>query len=145
MLKAREVIKPADILASQLRQAGYKYHREFLFDPKPSQGESRKRRLWRFDFAFLEDRVAIEMDGGTWARKGAKKCRFCGQIPQGRHNTGKGIEGDCEKINHAQLLGWRVFRVTSGMVHDGRAMALVRNVLPRNSCADHGLRLHQEC
>lgn len=128
MLNAKILFPPADLFAVQLTEAGYRYQREWLFDPKPSPGEKRKRRRWRLDFAF-PGKVAVEVDGGTWARKGAKKCRYCGQIPVGRHTTGRGFEQDCEKVNHAHQLGWCVYRVTPGMIHDGRALQLVKRVV----------------
>lgn len=59
-------------------------------------------RQWRFDFAQLESRVAIELDGGTWAG--------------GRHTRGAGFERDCEKLNTAAQLGWRIFRLTPQML-----------------------------
>lgn len=86
-------------------------------------------RDWKFDFAWPKRRVAAEVDGGTWARKGAHKCLVCGQIPQGRHVRGKGFEGDCEKTNAAAAMGWKVFRYTAAMVHDGRAFAQLSDVL----------------
>ena len=72
-------------------------------------------RRWRFDFAWLEQRVACEVDGGSWT--------------QGRHTRGKGFEADLEKHNAAQLQGWRVYRVTPAMITDGRAVALLEEAL----------------
>src|SRR4051812_34601316 len=63
--------------------------REYRFAPP---------RRWRFDFAFIPERLAVECDGGTWIA--------------GRHSRGKGVEADCEKQNAAVLLGWRVLRFT---------------------------------
>lgn len=60
--------------------------------------ESRK---WRFDFAWPEDKVAVELEGGTWSRK------------KMAHNTGAGIQRDIEKLNAAVLMGWRVLRYTA--------------------------------
>lgn len=68
-------------------------------------------RKWRFDYAWPEYALALEVEGGIWSG--------------GRHVRGKGYERDCEKYNEAALLGWRVLRVTTGMVQDGRALALV--------------------
>lgn len=59
-------------------------------------------RQWRFDFAHLPSRVAIELEGGTWIG--------------GRHNRGSGYERDCEKYNVAAQLGWRLIRLTPGML-----------------------------
>lgn len=72
-------------------------------------------RRWRFDFAFLRDGIAIEVEGGTWTK--------------GRHTTGSGFEKDCEKYNEAALLGWRVFRFTGSMVKDGRAIKTIKEVI----------------
>lgn len=52
-------------------------------------------RRWRFDFAWPDAKVAVEMEGGA----------FTG----GRHNRGN---ADIEKYNAAVLLGWRVLRYT---------------------------------
>ena len=49
-------------------------------------------RRWRFDWAFPEQMVAVEVDGGQWTAHG------------GRHMTDK----DRDKGNHAAALGWRV-------------------------------------
>ena len=59
-------------------------------------------RKYRFDFAHLQARVAIEIDGGHWTG--------------GRHNTGSGFQKDCEKFNLAASRGWLVFRLTGEMI-----------------------------
>ena len=61
------------------------------------------KRKWRFDFAFPEEKVAVEIEGGTFGRKS-------------RHTTGTGYGADCEKYNAATLNGWRVFRFTGKMI-----------------------------
>ncbi len=61
--------------------------REFKFSPS---------RKWRFDFAYPDLKIAIEIEGGVWAR--------------GRHTRPQGFIDDCEKYNAAVLLGWRVLR-----------------------------------
>lgn len=48
-------------------------------------------RKWRFDFAYPDKMLAIEVEGGTWNR--------------GRHTRGQGFEDDCEKYNEAVVLG----------------------------------------
>lgn len=73
------------------------------------------RRKWRFDFAWPERMVAVEVEGGTWTG--------------GRHVKGTGFEADCLKYNRAALLGWKVFRVTTTMVEDGRAIDLIQTAL----------------
>lgn len=72
-------------------------------------------RRWRFDFAWADRQVALEVEGGTWAN--------------GRHTRGAGYEADAEKYNAAALAGWRVFRATGGMVRDGRALKTIAEAL----------------
>ncbi len=62
-------------------------------------------RKWRFDFAHLASRVAIEIEGGVWSG--------------GRHTRGAGFVTDCEKYNAALALGWRVFRLPTPLVTAG--------------------------
>lgn len=55
-------------------------------------------RKYRFDFAWIPERVALEVEGGVWTR--------------GAHGRGSGIIRDIEKYNLATCNGWRVLRVT---------------------------------
>lgn len=72
-------------------------------------------RQWRFDFAWPTKMVAAEIEGGT--RKG------------GRHNKHAGLTEDAFKYNSATLLGWRVFRFTTEMVHSGCAIDTICEAL----------------
>lgn len=74
-------------------------------------------RRFRFDRAWPEARVAVELEGGVWSR--------------GRHVRGEGFERDCEKYNLAQALGWKVFRFTGRMLkQDPKAcVGLIRGAL----------------
>lgn len=69
-------------------------------------------RDWCFDYAWTPWRIALEIEGGV----------FTG----GRHVTGVGFTRDCEKYNQAALLGWLLLRATTAMVHDGRALTVLR-------------------
>lgn len=73
-------------------------------------------RRWRFDFAWPDLKVALEIEGGTFMRKGG-------------HTTGVGYYGDAQKYNEAALLGWLVLRVTPHMVRDGQALTFVERAL----------------
>lgn len=75
-------------------------------------------RKWRFDFAWPDHRIAVEVEGGSRT--------------YGRHNRAGGFEKDCEKYNAAALLGWRVFRFTSAMVQDGRAYQTLAELWPED-------------
>jgi very-short-patch-repair endonuclease len=55
-------------------------------------------RRWRFDYAWPQQMVALEVDGGTWVA--------------GRHTRGSGWQRDTEKLNAAAVLGWRMLRCT---------------------------------
>jgi len=98
--------------------------REYKFHPV---------RRWKFDYAWPEYKLYLEIDGGTFGRPVV--CNHCHQpvkrmvngrsVPVregGRHNTGTGFEGDCDKLNEASALGWRGVRVTTAMVQDGRML-----------------------
>jgi hypothetical protein len=69
---------------------------------------------WRFDFAWPDLLVALEIEGS---------------LRRGRHTSPKGFTEDCRKYNAATLLGWRVYRVTGDMVHSGDAINLVARAL----------------
>ena len=55
-------------------------------------------RKWRFDFAWVQNRVTLEIDGGVWSR--------------GRHTRGAGVLRDQEKRNEAECQGWHVLHCT---------------------------------
>lgn len=80
--------------------------RELMFHPK---------RRWKFDFAWMTERIAVEVEGGV----------FSG----GRHTRGAGFTADCEKYNEAALLGWAVLRVTGNQVKSGDALRLIERAL----------------
>jgi hypothetical protein len=65
-------------------------------------------RQWRFDYCWPPYRVAYEYEGGTWVG--------------GRHVSGSGVDGDCEKYNRAQILGWIVIRGTASTERSGQAL-----------------------
>ena len=74
-----------------------------------------KGRRWRFDFAFIPEKLAVEVEGGIWSG--------------GRHTRGSGFESDCDKYNRAVLEGWRVVRFTRKHVESGEAIQTVLEAL----------------
>lgn len=76
----------------------------------PPPGEV--QRKWRFDLAYPNLKIAVEVEGGIWIA--------------GRHTRGAGYKSDCEKYNTAVEQGWKVFRFASGMEED--CVALLRRI-----------------
>lgn len=68
-------------------------------------------RRWRFDCAFPERMVALEIEGGVWV--------------QGRHNRPCGFEKDRAKYNEAALMGWMVLKTVWKEIQSGKAAELV--------------------
>lgn len=73
---------------------------ELLFHPK---------RKWRFDYAWEEQKLALEVHGGIHSG--------------GRHTRGKGFVEDRAKMNEATLLGWTVLEVTPEHIKSGQLRA----------------------
>ncbi|WP_323950135.1 hypothetical protein [Aeromonas caviae] len=73
---------------------------ELLFHPK---------RKWRFDYAWEEQKLALEIHGGIHSG--------------GRHTRGRGFVEDRTKMNEATLLGWTVLEVTPEHIKSGQLRA----------------------
>jgi len=87
--------------ADQLDAEGIPYLCEYRF------AEGRK---FRFDFAFPAKKIAVEIDGMV-------------------HRIRVRFLADREKGNLAILYGWRVLHVGSDAVRDGRALAILKQLL----------------
>ena len=70
-------------------------------------------RKWRFDYAILSHKVAIEVDGGRFKKRKYIDPRTGELITTigGRHNSATGFENDIEKKNNAAILGWKIIVV----------------------------------
>jgi hypothetical protein len=79
---------------------------EYRFHPK---------RKWRFDFAWVKEKIAVEIEGGIWTK--------------GAHVRGKHFLSDMEKYNEAGRLGWRVFRFTPQQFKIGNVQSFLKEVL----------------
>tara|TARA_R110002020_G_scaffold47968_1_gene137144 strand:- start:326 stop:679 length:354 start_codon:yes stop_codon:yes gene_type:complete len=62
-------------------------------------------RKWRFDFAWPDQMVAVEIQGGVWTR--------------GKHGRGAGLVSSFEKNNAAAILGWWVLQGDASMIRNG--------------------------
>lgn len=80
--------------------------REYQFDEK---------RKYRFDFAWPDPQVAVEIEGGV--------------MSFGRHVRGRGYEEDCRKYNLAASQGWIIYRFTGRMVKSGEAISFIEQVI----------------
>lgn len=72
-------------------------------------------RRWRFDFVFLDYKLAIEQNGGAWIN--------------GRHNRGAGYLADMEKLNAAACLGYHVLQFTPQQIKTIEAINVIKAVL----------------
>ena len=79
---------------------------EFKFHPQ---------RRWRFDYAWPEQMVCLEQEGGIWTG--------------GRHTRGAGYLADIAKYNAATLAGWSVFRCVPSQVQSAAILDLLQQVL----------------
>ena len=80
--------------------------KEFKFHPV---------RKWRFDYAFPEHKIALEVEGGVWTG--------------GRHTSSVGFLNDMEKYNTATLMGWRFFRTTPDDLYRKKTLDLIKNAI----------------
>tara|TARA_Y100000310_G_C20284277_1_gene624081 strand:+ start:314 stop:655 length:342 start_codon:yes stop_codon:yes gene_type:complete len=86
--------------------------------PKPER-EARliEGHRFRADFFWPTERVAVEIEGGTWIG--------------GRHSRGSGYQRDCEKYNLYVISGVRLLRFTGDMLRkdEVRCMEQVKELL----------------
>lgn len=76
-------------------------------------------RRWRFDCAWISQKVALEVHGAVYAG--------------GRHTRGQGFERDREKMNEAQLMGWTVLEYSTGQIRDGEHILDLKRALKLNT------------
>ena len=90
--------------ALQLRALKFpQWEEEYRFHP---------RRRWRFDFAWPEHKLAVEVEGVTGGAGG-------------RHQRREGFIEDLDKYSEAWRLGWKVLRIDSGMISNLKAVRLI--------------------
>jgi very-short-patch-repair endonuclease len=83
---------------------------------------AKPERKYRSDFAYPQDRILIEVQGGIWAKN------------PGRHNRGSGYQSDSARDNLAALKGWKLLRFTEAMIKsrasDGAVETIRRALQP---------------
>jgi len=75
-------------------------------------------RKWRLDYVWPDSMIAVEVQGGQW-------------MPKGGHNSGSGLQRDCEKYNEAQLKGWKVFLFSTSMLDESKYYKPLFQLLPK--------------
>ena len=96
---SEQVAKLIALMGSPAPECEYRFH---------------SKRKWRYDLAWPNEKIAIEIQGGTFT--------------SGRHTRGLGYAADCEKLNSAQLLGWRCYWVPSEWWNNGLAWKLLDEI-----------------
>jgi hypothetical protein len=89
----------------EINKLAIQKHLETIFGPERVVMEYKFHpvRRWRFDYAIPEIKLAVEYHGHAgFVRPGASG-----------HSTIKGLTNDCEKMNSAHALGWRVLAFTA--------------------------------
>jgi hypothetical protein len=72
-------------------------------------------RKFRFDFAHLESKVAVELQGAI----------FTG----GRHSRGSGLINEHIKCNLAAQQGWRIFYLSANTINDFEIYQAIANTI----------------
>jgi very-short-patch-repair endonuclease len=116
---------------SQLSETFY-FHIKDLGIPEPEKeyrfiaeklgkGKGLRERLlkanlkdWRFDFAWPDQKIAVEIEGGIYVKGG--------------HVRGKIYTDNCRKYNEAGLRGWMVLRFTTDLIESGEAFSTLEKV-----------------
>lgn len=103
-------IRVEDVLAAALEKAyGRKPEIEYQFHPT---------RRWRFDIAFVDQRLAVEVDGKFHASLSANR-------------------KDAEKHNAALEAGWRVLRYPASAVLTKKRLPRIVEQIGRVLCGTH--------
>ena len=94
------------------KELGERCEKEWRFHPV---------RKWRFDYAFPDFKVALEVEGGV----------FTG----GRHTRSLGFLKDIEKYNAAAVLGWTVVRTVPDELYTEKNLAMLKALIEAKKAA----------
>lgn len=72
-------------------------------------------RRWRFDWAFTDHKIAIEIQGGIFKA--------------GRHVRGAAMLKEYDKLNEAAILGWRIIFLTPKQFEGGEVFAILERAI----------------
>lgn len=85
---------------------------EYRFDDRVTM---RTQRRWRFDWAWPDRKVALEVNGGVFM--------------QGKHSRGIGQLKDFEKWSEAATQGWRIIHATPAQLESAETLDWIRRCL----------------
>jgi len=113
-------MREARKLRAQVRDAAFLAMLDAASLPRPTPefhfAESIGRH-WRFDWAFVPQFIALEVEGGVFLKGG------------GRHNRGAGYAADLEKYSRAAVMGWRILRVVPSKLAKPETIEMIREAL----------------
>ncbi len=96
------------LLELQLQSEGIAFEREY---------HAIHDRKFRWDFAFPEAKLLVEIQGGIWLGR------------NGAHSSGNGLARDYEKNNLAVIAGWRVMYFHAQHIRSGDALDMIKAFL----------------
>jgi len=101
-------------------KAAFLLHLKFAGLPEPvCEYQFHETRKWRFDYAFVEKKVAVEYQGLNWKRDGENS----------GHQSIAGLMRDFEKFTEASIAGWTLILITAESVNSGQAVEWVRRAV----------------
>jgi Protein of unknown function (DUF559) len=117
--------QPTGIKKKESKQEASRYASRFIAacvaaglpTPIPEYLFAAPERRYRADFAFVDARVMVEIDGGVW-RKGG-----------GAHSHPLNIIRDMERTNEATVRGWRLLRFMPEKLTKSETMETIRRAI----------------
>lgn len=123
--KIKKVSPLEEMLAFQMKAAKLpEFVRSYHFaSVHVGEGKGVRKRLkeaglknWASDFAFIEQKIIVEIEGGGWLKIGG-------------HTSGTGFADDLIKYDAAMSQGWVVYRCDGAMVKNGMALRTIEILL----------------
>jgi len=90
--------------------------------PPTSQYRFCDTRKWSCDFAWPDQKIIVEIEGGIWRRNAFGNWA-------GAHTHPTAVLRDIEKYNHMALMGFRLFRFAPDHLKNGTAIEIMKQVL----------------
>lgn len=115
---AKAVTKPARPRQKKLGGITFAQQCQFAGLPVPvAEFRFHPVRKWRFDWAWVDQKLAMEVHGGAFMQGG------------GAHTRGAGFRDDAEKMAEAAIAGWRIIPVLPEQIDNGIAINLIERAI----------------